>query len=70
MVKEETESICLSCIYGSQPFNYYPIVCVRGRMKEMWYDKHNCKHFEKVPEQIENKDKEPWEVVIGKMDKI
>ena len=49
--RKNKESICLSCLYGSQPYCFYPIVCVQGkRSKEMWYDVHKCKHFEPCPE--------------------
>ena len=51
MKKENKESICLSCLYGSQPYCYYPIVCVQGkRSKKMWHDVHKCKHFEQCPD--------------------
>lgn len=46
----EQESICLNCIYGAQPYGYYPIICVHGkRSKEMYHDKTQCKHFEACP---------------------
>ncbi len=51
MKEEDKESICLSCLYGSQPYCYYPIVCVHGkRSKDMYHDVHKCKHFEPCPE--------------------
>lgn len=50
----EKQSICLDCIYGSQPFCYYPIVCVHGkRPKDMYEDKYKCKHFEKASDESE-----------------
>ena len=50
---DEQKSICLNCIYGGQPYGYYPIVCVHGkRSREMWHDKTKCKHFEPCPEEV------------------
>lgn len=54
---DEQESICLNCIYGNQPYGYYPIVCVHGkRSREMWHDKTKCKHFEPCPEEVTDDD--------------
>ena len=51
MEKEDKESICLNCLYGNQPYGYYPIVCVHGkRSKDMYHDVFRCKHFEPCPE--------------------
>lgn len=47
MEEEEKKSICLECVYSAQPYNYYPIVCVRKRIKEMYYDKEKCRNFKK-----------------------
>ena len=48
---EEKESMCLNCLYGSQLYCYYPIVCVHGkRSKDMYHDVYKCKHFEPCPE--------------------
>jgi len=61
----EKESICLNCIYGSQPYGYYPIVCVYDaeHIREMWYDKHHCRRCELCPEPPKQK---PWQVIITK----
>ena len=49
---DDRPSICLNCIYGSQPYGYYPIVCVHGkRSKVMYHDKTQCKHFEACPDE-------------------
>ena len=62
----ERECLCLDCIYGSQPYGYFPIVCVQGkRCKEMWHEVFKCKHFEKCPEQKSLK-QEPWKVIKNK----
>ena len=49
------ESICLDCIYGSQPHGVYPIICVFSakHIKEMWHDVFKCKHFDKAPDPVE-----------------
>lgn len=61
----EKQSICLDCIYGSQPFCYYPIVCVHGKSpKDMYEDKYKCKHFEKVPEEPEEQAQIPFQTII------
>jgi len=60
----EKESICLKCLYGSQPLGYYPIVCVFDEIKEMWEDKFKCKHFEPVPEDPPPPEQTPWQVII------
>ena len=46
------DSICVNCIYGSQPYGVYPIICVfdANHIKEMWEDKFKCKNFEQAPE--------------------
>lgn len=64
---KDKDSICLDCIYGSQPYNYYPIVCVYNvkRFKEMWYDKRTCKHFERVPEPPKPLPQIPWVLTIN-----
>ena len=44
---KERKSICLDCLYGSQPYGYFPIVCVHGKTsKDMYEEKFKCKHFE------------------------
>lgn len=51
-MSDDKSSICLNCIYGSQPYGYYPIVCVHGkRSRDMYHDKTKCKHFEACPEE-------------------
>ena len=33
------ECLCLNCIYGSQPYGYFPIVCVHGKKsKDMYHE--------------------------------
>jgi len=51
-MSDDQQSICLNCIYGGQPYGYYPIVCVHGkRSMEMYHDKKTCKHFEACPDE-------------------
>ena len=51
-MNDDRPSICLNCIYGSQPYGYYPIVCVHGRRsRNMYHDKTKCKHFEACPDE-------------------
>lgn len=65
------ECLCLNCIYGGQPYGYFPIVCVHGkRVKEMWHEVFRCKHFERCPEPPELKlpevpKQKPWQVIIN-----
>ena len=48
----DQQSICLNCLYGCQPFGYYPFVCVHGkRAVTLYHDKAKCKHFEPCPEE-------------------
>ena len=65
--KNERTCICLDCIYGSQPYGYFPIVCVYGnRSRDMYYERYKCNHFEKCPELPESEavSQEPWKVII------
>lgn len=60
----EKECLCLNCLYGSQPYSYFPIVCVSGkRIKEMYHDVYVCKHYAPCPE-IPRVEQEPWKVII------
>jgi len=62
----ERECLCLDCIYSSQPYGYFPIVCVQGkRIKEMWHEVYTCKHREKCPEPPKQI---PWQVIICNKD--
>ena len=59
----EKRCICLDCLYGSQPYCYFPIVCVHGKKaKDMYYEKFTCKHFERAPEPPKQI---PWQVFIN-----
>lgn len=60
----ERECLCLDCIYGIQPYGYFPIVCVHGKeIKEMWHEVFNCKYHFPAPEPPKM---EPWKVIINK----
>lgn len=61
---KEKECICLKCLYGSQPYCYFPIVCVHGkRIKEFWHEIYNCKYFEAAPDFPEQPKQIPWQVI-------
>ncbi len=73
MESKNNECICLNCIYGSQPYGYFPIVCVHGkRIREMWDEKFNCKHFDKCPEPEESPSvrQTPFQVIVNNTDII
>ena len=61
--QEKKENICHNCIYGNQPYGYYPVVCVYDakHIKELWHDKFKCKHFEECP--VEPPKQEPFKIV-------
>lgn len=60
------ECLCLNCIYGGQPYGYFPIVCVYGKkVKDMYYEVFNCKHFERCPDISEAEKQEAWKVIIN-----
>ena len=61
-------SICLGCLYGSQPFCYFPIVCVQDvdNIKEMWEEKYCCRYFEPCPEPEPEPTMQPWQVILIK----
>ena len=60
----EKECLCLKCLFGTQPYSYFPIVCVQGKhIKEMYHDVYNCKHFKGVPELPELPKQEPFKVI-------
>ncbi len=60
------ESLCASCLYGSQPFCYYPFVCVAGkRIKEYWHDILSCKKYKKAPDPPELPKGTAWIVIKG-----
>ena len=63
MQEKTNDSICLNCLYSSQPHGYFPIICVQGkRIKEMWEDKTECRHFEPCPsEEVEKQ--EPFNII-------
>ena len=57
--------ICLDCLYGSQPYGYFPIICCHGkRIKEMWEEKYRCKYFEPCPEPEPEPTMQPWQVLL------
>lgn len=63
----ETHSICLDCLYGSQPYGYFPIVCVHGkRIVEMWHEKFRCRYFKPCPEPEPPPRQELWRVILTK----
>lgn len=50
--EEVKHCLCIDCLYGSQPYGYFPIVCVHGkRSKDMWREVFTCRHFERCPDQ-------------------
>ena len=60
----EKECICLKCLYSNQPYTYFPIVCVQGkRIRELWHEIYNCKHFVAAPEEPEPPKQKPWQVI-------
>jgi len=60
------ECLCINCIYGGQPYGYFPIVCVHGkRVKDMWHEVYSCKHYEACPEMPEPPKMKPWKVIIN-----
>ena len=62
--KNERTCICLDCIYGSQPYGYFPIVCVQGKKsKDMYHEVFKCKHFEACPKMPEPPKMKPFEVM-------
>ena len=66
-MSDQKECLYVNCIYGSQPYGYFPIVCVQGkRIKEMWHETFKCKHFEACPEMPEPPKMEPFNVIINK----
>ena len=66
-----SHSICLDCLYGGQPFGYFPIVCAYGKINEMYYEKHKCKNFTRAadyqeqPVAAEETPQTPWQVIKG-----
>ena len=61
----DKECLCLNCIYGGQPYGYFPFVCVQGKKsKEMWHEVFKCKHFEACHELPELPKMKPFEVII------
>ena len=47
------DGICPGCLYGCQPYGYFPIECLRSkRIKTMWDDKTRCRHYEPCPSEI------------------
>ena len=65
-MSDQKECLCLNCIYGGQPYGYFPFVCVHGkRVREMYHEVFKCKHFERCPEPPEPPKMKPFEVVIN-----
>ena len=61
MKDDNDTSICIGCFWLVQPYGYYPIVCFRDKVVDMYHDKKRCKHFK--PEVIvEEQPQQPWEV--------
>lgn len=63
----EQESICVNCLYGSQPLGYYPIVCCFSDIKEMRYDKHKCNNYKKANNEQPKIEvpQMPWQIIYG-----
>ena len=58
------DGLCQDCIYGSQPWGYFPIFCVHGkRTKTLWREKTACADFERAPEPPEPPKQVPWQVI-------
>ena len=66
-MKVEQESICINCLYGSQPLGYYPIVCCFSDIKELRYDKKQCKNYKKANNERPKIDvpQIPWQITYG-----
>ena len=65
MAQTTKRCICLDCLYSSQPYGYFPIICVHGeRIIEMWHEKHCCKHFEPCPAPEPEPTMQPWQVIL------
>ena len=65
-VNDTLRCLCLDCLYGAQPYGYFPIVCVHGkRIKEMWHEVFRCRHFEPCPEPEVEPEQEPWQTTIN-----
>lgn len=63
---KDKECLCFNCIYGGQPYGYFPIVCVHGkRVKDMYHEVFKCKHFEKCPDFTEEEKQEAWKYIIN-----
>jgi len=69
--EEVKRCLCLDCLYGSQPYSYFPIVCVHGkRSKDMWHEVFTCRHFEPCPDPPESDDLEPIEELAWISNKV
>jgi len=52
--EQEKQCLCLGCLYGAQPYGYFPIVCVQGkRSRTMYHETFTCRHFEPCPDETE-----------------
>lgn len=66
MSEENKDSICINCVYGSQPHGYFPIFCVfdAKHIKVMWHNKYKCKHFDQCPNLPEpEQNQKPFQII-------
>ena len=62
----DKECLCFNCIYGGQPYGYFPIVFVHGKKsKDMYHEVFKCKHFEACPDLPELPKMKPFQVVTN-----
>ena len=62
----DKECLCFNCIYGGQPYGYFPIVCVHGKKsKDMYHEVFKCKHFKACPELLERPKMKPFEIIMN-----
>ncbi len=54
-MKEKTKHcLCLDCLYGTQPYGYFPFVCVAGkRAMTMYHETFTCRRFEPCSDETE-----------------
>lgn len=61
---QRVRCLCLDCLYGNQPYGYFPFVCVHGkRSKTMYHEVFTCRHFEPCPEQAPTEEQEAWQII-------